>query len=312
MERTSAQEMAGAPAVQIQARKRWLTDGKLQQIFLWPTLLPLLFVAIFPLFWSLYLSFTKYRASAPVAAQWVGRKNYLYMLHSSLIWKQFTITAEFVFMAVALEFLAGLGLAMLLNRKFPGRGTVTTLMLMPMMMAPVVVAQFWKLLLNSQFGPIDWLIQKIFGGTPINWLSAKPMSLFSIVLVDAWMWSPFMLLIALAGLSAVPPYLYEAAEVDRASGWFKFRNITLPIIWPLLLIALLFRTMDAFKTFDLAFVLTSGGPGTSSETISITLYKQAFIAFDTGRASALAYIVLIVVIGLSNLYIRYLTRVTSR
>jgi multiple sugar transport system permease protein len=123
------------------------------------------------------------------------------------------------------------------------------------------------------------------------------------------MWSPFMMLISLAGLSAVPAHLYEAAEVDRASSWFKFRWITLPMVAPLLLVALLFRTMDAFKLFDLVYVMTKGAPGDSTETLSLNLYRLAFDQFDTGRACALAYIMLVIIIALSNLYVRYLNKV---
>jgi multiple sugar transport system permease protein len=123
------------------------------------------------------------------------------------------------------------------------------------------------------------------------------------------MWSPFTMLLTLAGLSAIPHYLYEAAEIDRASWWFKFRRITLPLVSPLLLIALIFRTMEAFKMFDIAFVMTGGGPGTATELISINLFRVAFSQWNTGRASAFAYIILIVIIAISNIYIKYLNKV---
>ena len=135
------------------------------------------------------------------------------------------------------------------------------------------------------------------------------MAMIAVVIVDTWMWSPFMMLISLAGLSAVPKYLYEAADVDRASGWFKFRQITLPLVSPLLLIALLFRTMDAFKMFDIVYVLThEGGPGTATETVSMNLYRLAFRSYNAGKACAMAYILLIVIVALSNIYVKYLNR----
>jgi multiple sugar transport system permease protein len=133
----------------------------------------------------------------------------------------------------------------------------------------------------------------------------------TLVLVDTWQWTPFILLISLAGLSAVPKYLYEAADVDRASGWFKFRHITLPLVSPLLLIAILFRLMDTYKLFDLGWVLTGGGPGESTKVLPIHLYLIAFSQFDTGRASAIGYIMLIVIIALANLLIRVLNQVKA-
>jgi len=206
----------------------------------------------------------------------------------------------------------GFALALLLNRSFPAKGLVTTLLLVPMMLSPVVVGLFWKFIFDDLHGLLNFLISGIFRLQPVQWLSQPGTALASLVIVDTWMWSPFMMLISLAGLSAVPQHLYEAAEVDRASAWFKFRHITLPLVAPLLLIALLFRTMDAFKFFDIVFVLTGGAPGDSTETLSLSLYRLAFNQFDTGKACALAYIMLVIIIALSNLYVRYLSRIKGK
>ncbi|MBM3211237.1 sugar ABC transporter permease, partial [Candidatus Poribacteria bacterium] len=146
----------------------------------------------------------------------------------------------------------------------------------------------------------------------IVWLTRPIPALLSLVIIDTWMWSPFMMLLSLAGLSAVPKYLYEAAEIDRASTWFKFRHITLPMVAPLLLIALLFRTMDAFKLFDLVYITTSGGPGSATETVSMNLYRLAFQKYNTGESCALAYILLIIIIAMSNIYIKYLNKAKGK
>jgi multiple sugar transport system permease protein len=135
--------------------------------------------------------------------------------------------------------------------------------------------------------------------------------MWSVVLVDVWMWTPFMMLISLAGLSAVPKYLYEAAEVDRASTWFKFRHITLPMVAPLVLIGVLFRTMDSYKVFDTVYALTGGGPGRSTQVLSVYIYQIAFRDFNTGKGSALGYIMLIVIIALATLLIRVLNRMRA-
>jgi multiple sugar transport system permease protein len=186
-----------------------------------------------------------------------------------------------------------------------------TLMLIPMMLSPLVVALFWSYMYRPDAGIIDYWIHDIFGLPRVLWLTDLHTAMWALVLVDVWQWTPFIMLIALAGLSAVPRYLYEAADVDRASGWFKFRHITLPLVTPLLLIAILFRVIDSYKMFDQAYGLTGGGPAGATQVLSIYLYQMAFRDFNTGKGSALGYIMLIVIIALANLLIRVLNQVKA-
>jgi multiple sugar transport system permease protein len=289
-----------------------LSDRQLAALFLTPTLLLLLFITIFPLIWSLFLSFTRYSVNRAQPPLFIGLRNYANILSDPDRWIYFRTTAAFVIMAVGIEFLLGFGIALLLQRKFPGRGLITVLMLTPMMLSPIVVGLFWRFLYDANFGVLNYVYQGLTGAhKPIEFLTNKDLALPAIVLVDVWMWTPFMMLISVAGLSAIPKYLYEAADVDRASTWFKFRHITLPMMTPLLIIALLFRTMDAFKLFDQVYILTEGGPGKVTEVISMHIYRVAFRQFETGLASALGYVVLVVVIALANMYIRYLNRVRT-
>jgi multiple sugar transport system permease protein len=296
------------PKSAVRPRLAWLTDRALVWTFLTPTMLLLLAIAIFPLLWSLYLSFTKFSVikDANTGPTWIGIDNYTRLLNDPEIWKRFSVTAGFVLPSVAIELLLGFGLAMLLNRKFTGRGFLMTMMLIPMMLSPLVVALFWGYMYRPDAGVINYWIHDVFGLSRVLWLTDLKTAMWALVIVDVWQWTPFIMLIALAGLSAVPKYLYEAAEVDRASAWFKFRNITLPLVTPLLLIAILFRTMDAYKMFDQAYALTGGGPGGSTQVLSIYLYQMAFRDFNTGKGSALGYIMLIVIIALANLLIRVL------
>lgn len=289
-------------------RQRGLSDLAITRIFIIPTLVLLICVNIFPLFWSVILSFADYTALKPrvqgINPKWVGGLNYKEVLLDRNIWGYFTTTAKYVIMAVAGEFLVGFGVALLLNREFRAKGLVTTLILLPMMMSMSIVGLFWKLLWNPGWGIINYM----FGLGDFVWLANANMALIAVAVTDIWMWAPFTMLLALAGLSAIPKYLYEAAEIDRASWWFKFRRITLPLVSPLLFVALIFRTMEAFKMFDIPFVMTGGGPGTSTELISINLFRLAFNQWQTGKASAFGYIILIVVIGISNIYITYLNK----
>jgi multiple sugar transport system permease protein len=200
--------------------------------------------------------------------------------------------------------LVGFGLALLLNREFKFKGFVTTLLLLPMMLSPAVVGLFWKLLYDPSWGPINYAL----GLGKFEWLTNPTNALIATALTDIWMWSPFVMLLALAGLSAVPKHLYEAAAIDRAGTFYTFFRITLPLITPLLLIALIFRTMEAFKTFDLPFVMSTA----NVQTVAIRLYQIAFQSWDTGKASALAYIVLIVVLAITNIYVKYLNKAKER
>ncbi|MEM7031584.1 MAG: sugar ABC transporter permease [Chloroflexota bacterium] len=307
----------------VQQRFRWLTDSRLSFLFLSPTMILLLLITIFPLIWSLRLSFTDWSviADAGKTPEAIGFGNYAQSLGLGEsrterrvgieVAERFAITGQFVLPAVAIELVLGFALAMLLNRNFAGRGLLMTLMLIPMMLTPVVVALFWRYLLRTDIGVINYILHDLLGGPKVDWLNQLSIALWALVLVDVWMWTPFMMLISLAGLSAVPKYLYEAADVDRASGWFKFRHITLPLVMPLLLIAILFRSMDAYRLFDQAWVLTGGGPGSSTQVMSLYLYLAAFKDFDTGLGSAIGYLMLIVIIALANLLIRTINNIKT-
>ena len=290
--------------------RRALTDRAVANLFLLPTVLLLVALNIFPLLWSLYLSFCKYTATdANTPVKWIGNANYVKLLGSVEIWNNFRVTAQFTILSVVAQLIVGFGMALLLNRTFKAKGIITTLILLPMMLSPVVVGKFWNFLFETNIGLINWMLQTAHLQDPIqpiNWLSDDRFSMWAMVIVDTWMWSPFVMLISLAGLNSVPPHLYEAAEVDRASGWFKFRHITLPMVAPLVMIALLFRTIDCLKIFDLVKALSQGP---STQTVSYALYKHGFDFHDTGFACAFGYVLLLIIIGLTNLYLKYLASI---
>ncbi len=285
-----------------------LSDLSIRNFFIIPTLVFLILINIFPLFYSLILSFADYSAISGKPPIWIGIRNYRELLNDPHVWNSFYITLKYAIISVFGQLVVGFGIALLLNRKIPGKGVITTLLLLPMMMSMAIVGLFWKLLYSPSWGIINYLL----GLGKFVWISNADVALLAIAITDIWMWSPFVMLLSLAGLSAIPQHLYEAAAIDRASRWFTFRRITLPLVSPLLLIAVIFRTMEAFKTFDLAYIMTGGGPGTATELISIKLYNMAFPQWQTGKSAALAYIVLIVIIGVSNIYIKYLNQAKER
>ena len=284
-----------------------LSDRGLAVAFISPALLLLLGMSVFPLLWALYLSFTDYSATRATGADFVGFDNYTLILGSSEVHKRALTTLIYVVGAVLLQTVLGFAIAYLISRRTRGRGALTTLFLVPMMLSPVVVGLFWKFMLDAQFGVINSMLGSL-GFGQVEWLTRQRTALFSLIVVDTWQWTPFIMLIALAGLTAVPNYLYEAASIDRASEWFRFRHITLPMVWPLLLIAVMFRAIEAFRLFDLVYILTSGGPGVSTETLSFHVYKVAFLGFNTGTASAYGILMVLVVIVLAQFYLRYLNK----
>ncbi len=287
------------------AASRGMSDLAIRNLFIIPTIVFLIVFNIFPLLYSLGYSFTDFRASGNAAANFVGLQNYRELLNDPYIWANFSITAKYVIVSVVGQVIVGFGTAMLLNRDIPLKGLITTLLLLPMMLSMAVVGLFWKLLYDPSFGIINYA----FGLGNFEWLANPDMALYAVALTDIWMWSPFVMLLSLAGLSAVPKHLYEAAAIDRAGPIYTFFRITLPLVAPILMIAIIFRTMEAFKTFDLAYILTSQP---TTEVISIRLYKMAFQTWETGRSCALAYIVLIMVLAITNIYVKYLNKVKER
>ncbi len=287
------------------AASRGLSDITIRNIFIIPTIAFLIIFNIFPLLWSLGYSFTDFRASTPAAPNFVGLANYRELLSDPYIWANFTITAKYVLISVSGQVVVGFGMAMLLNRDIPAKGLITTLLLLPMMLSMAVVGLFWKLLYDPNFGIINYFL----GLGNFEWLARPDIALYAVAIVDIWMWAPFVMLLSLAGLSAVPKHLYEAAEIDRAGRFYTFFRITLPLVAPILMIAIIFRTMEAFKTFDLAYVLSSQP---TTELISIRLYKMAFQEWQTGMSSAFAYIVLVMVVAITNIYVKYLNKVKER
>ncbi len=287
------------------AAKRGLSDVAIRNLFIIPTIIFLIVFNIFPLIYSLGYSFTDFRASSNQPANFIGLDNYRELLGDAHIWNNFSVTAKYVLVSVGGQVLVGFGVALLLNRKIPGKGLLTTLLLLPMMMSMAVVGLFWQLLYSPSWGIINYILHL----DDFSWLSNPDVALYAVALTDIWMWSPFVMLLCLAGLSAIPQHLYEAAAIDRASKWYTFTRITLPLVSPLLLIAIIFRTMEAFKTFDLAFIMSSLD---STELIAIRLYKLAFQEWQTGKSCALAYIVLIMVLAITNIYVKYLNQAKDR
>ena len=267
-----------------------------------PAITVLVVMNIFPLLWSFGLSFFNYRANKLKVPSFKGLFYYEKVLTDDKVWERFQTTAIIVGSSVILQLIVGFLLALMFARVFPMRRILLMLVLTPMMLSFVSVGVFFKLYYEPTFGLVSWVINH-FTSEPFVMLSTPAGAIAAIVIADAWMWSPFVMLLVLAGLVSVPKYLYEAAEIDRASWWRRFSTITFPYIKSLLLLAVLFRTIETFKLFDLVYIITEGGPGSATETIAVYVYRMAFQFFRTSQSAALAYIMLFVVIVLTNLYL---------
>ena len=296
-------------------RVLFLSDRAIAWIFIAPTILLLLAINIFPLIWTIYLSFTDYRANRPNAEiKNIGLRFYQRILSDTDVWYGMQATAHFVFWTILLQTLIGFGLAYLIDRKFRGHAFWTTIILVPMMLSPAVVGNFWRFLYEPQIGLFSYVVS-FFTGVPttdIQMLSNVSLAPWAIIIVDTWMWTPYVMLICLAGLRSIPDYIYEAAEVDRASRWRQFWSITLPMALPFIMLAVLFRGIENFKMFDMVNLLTGGGPGSATEVASITLKRQAFESWRTGYSSAFAIILFVAVFGLANIYVKALNAVKQR
>ena len=296
-------------------RVRGLSDRALAWLFITPTIVLLLAINIFPLLWTIQLSFTNYRANRPNAiVAGVGIDNYVSVLSDPDVWAAMQATAHFLFWTILLQTMLGFMLAYLIDRRFRGHGFWTTVILIPMMLSPAVVGNFWAFLYQPQIGLFNYVVSFFTGIPPSSFemIGSVKLAPWSIIIVDTWMWTPYVMLICLAGLRSIPDYIYEAAEVDRASKWRQFWSITLPMALPFIMLAVLFRGIENFKMFDMVNLLTSGGPGSTTELASITLKREAFEKWRTGYSSAFAIILFVSVFGLANIYVKALNRVKNR
>jgi multiple sugar transport system permease protein len=307
--------IAQATPPSIARRVRGLSDRAIAWIFIAPTIFLLLAVNIFPLIWTIRLSFTNFRANRPNAdVKWIGTRNYERILTDSDIWLTMQATAHFLIWTIALQVILGFALAWLINRKFKGNDLWTTIIVLPMMLSPAVVGNFWTFLYQPQIGLFNYAVEFFTGvdHTSFSMIGDKGLAPWAIIIVDTWMWTPFVMLICLAGLRSIPDSIYEAAECDRASKWRQFWTITVPMVLPFLMLAVVLRGIENFKMFDLVVQLTGGGPGNTTTLTSIDLKREAFEKWRTGYSSAYAIILFVTVFGLASIYVKALNKVKER
>jgi multiple sugar transport system permease protein len=261
-----------------------------------PAVILVLALTVLPLGYAVVTSLQSFRFGRPVA--FVGFQNYLDLFRDFNFYGSLGTTLIFTIVATTIEFILGLGLALLLKEEFPGQGLVRSCLMIPMVIAPVVVGILWRLLYSSDVGLLNYGIQWLTGH-PISILSNPALALPGIILVDVWEWTPFMFLILLAGIQSLPQEPFEAARVDGAGAWATFLHLTLPMLRPVIVVAVLIRALDAFTVFDQVLVLTQGGPGAATEVATLMVYKTAFRFSQIGYAASMAITLLILVLFLS-------------
>jgi len=268
-----------------------------------PTLIILLGVTLYPFIYSVRLSFF----SVPFGRikYFAGLENYAELLHDPFFWNGIKNTGIIGGSALALEFFIGFTLALLLSRKIKLRGLFRAIFIIPMMLIPVVTALIWRLMFFPGGSVVSDILRhlRLVTGDP-NWIGQPTLARLMLIVMDVWAWTPFIFMILLAGLQGLPPEPLEAAEVDGANALQRFVHITLPLLKPIIVIALLLRGMDAIKFFDAVYAVTGGGPGSSTETISFYLYRIGFKSFKMGYASAMSVIVFVIVFVLANYLLR--------
>jgi len=268
------------------------SERRLAIALLLPGITIILVVVGFPMLYSLYLSFTNFTLTTARDVQFVGLQNYINLLFNDpLFWKAFGRTVLFITLAVNIEFLLGLAIAQLMARVIRGHGLARTLMMMPMMFAPILVGFQFKWFFNAQVGLVNNILYTITGEAHfIPWLIDKPLGFISILVAEIWMSTPFMVVILEAGILSLPQEPFEAAEVDGASGWQKFRHLTLPMLMPFVYTAMAIRSLDIARAYDVVSIMTGGGPGNRTELIWTYVNRLAFSGQQFAKGTAMSYI----------------------
>jgi multiple sugar transport system permease protein len=283
----------------------WATLGR-SRLYFWlltaPAVLYIVVWRLAPALYTVWLSLTQYNIVYDVLPRWNHFENFGRLLRDSGLRGSLSLSVEFAVIATAAEVLIGLAVALFLDTDPPGRNLLLGIFLLPMIMAPVVVGTVWSTLFDRTVGPIPYLFQ-ILRGPDIQWLATPVTAMLALLLADAWEWAPLVALLLFAALQVLPREQFEAARVDGAAGWQLFRRITLPQIAGMVIVAAGLRVMDAFLELDKVFIMTGGGPGTSTQFVSMFVYKQAFQFYELGYASA---VITVVLAALALAYAMYL------
>jgi multiple sugar transport system permease protein len=272
-----------------------------------PAMFLLVGIFVYPFLYALYISFTEWTLGQQLSPTWTGLANYVSLFGDDRFRNALYRSAVFVTGAVSIELVLGFALALLFNKHLPAFGIFRTLAVLPVMVMPVATGLVWFYILNFQYGPLNILL-RAFDLPPQNWLPNPTWAMGALILADVWQWTPFVMIVLVAGLRSLPEYVYEAAALDGLGPVETFFKITLPLLRPVILIVLLLRFMDAFKLMDLVFMLTKGGPAGRTETLSYYIYVMGLQLFRVGLAAAASILFLIFISIVTQIFVRYMYR----
>ncbi len=280
-----------------------------QPLFTWLLIAPsLALFAVFnilPLLWLVGLSFFRYNLTFGPPPRFAGLKNYTGLMNDRFLWGRLGLTLLFVLLAVGIETVLGalLGYAFWKKRDLPGRRLALTFLFVPMVLAPVAVGTFFKIIYDPMYGVLPYYAARLLRIKPPDLLGSGNLAFPAVLAVDVWMWTPFLIMMTVAALGAVPKALLESAEVDRLTARQRMRYVVWPHAKFVLMLGVVLRTIDAFKTFDLVSAMTAGGPGNQTQLVSLTIFREAFNDFAIGKASALSLLVLFIAVSLASIYL---------
>jgi multiple sugar transport system permease protein len=285
---------------------QYIVNAVRPYLLLMPAMLILVALIIYPLIFSFSKSFTDFNLGMP-GEEYVGLENYITAFKDQTFRNSLGISVLFSVCATGLELLLGFGTALLLRREFAGKRLVTILLMLPMMVTPVVVGIIWLLMFQPDFSVVNGLLSHLGIDGPI-WIQNEWTARLAVIVADVWQWAPFFTLVLLSGLLSLPPEVMEAAEVDGASAWQSFWRIVVPMMRPLILVVLLIRLIDSFKTFDSIFIMTNGGPGTATEVLSLHIYRSGLPFMNVSYAAAMSYLFLIILTAATMFLIQQLRK----
>jgi multiple sugar transport system permease protein len=281
-------------------------DGLTALLLIAPTMLVLLVVNIYPFFYALYISMHTFTLGRPTPPRFIGLSNYRDLLDDDRFINSLQVSFKFVTIAVTVEILIGLALAFLFNSKLSGMSTLRKVAILPIMVMPLASGLVWFYILNENFGAMNWFAMLLGAPHRIRFLTDDTLAILSLVLADAWQWTPFVMLVIFAALQSIPEYVYEAAKMDGLNRWQTFWRVTLPLLGSAIWVVLVLRLIDVFRMIELIYLMTRGGPGGSTETLSWYIYSTGFLDQDLGSAAAQAVVMIIIVTAVAQIFVRRL------
>jgi multiple sugar transport system permease protein len=282
-----------------------MRNDPIKYYFIWPALIVVLAISIFPLIYSLTTSFMSYRLLGGAAPRFVGLNNYITLIMAERFWQVTITTSIIAFISVAFQYVIGFAVALALHAKVPGERLFRVGFLLPMLIAPVAVALIARQVFNPTNGPLNEFML-LFGLPNLPFLTQTNWALGAIITVEVWQWTPFIILMLLAGLQTLPDDVYEAAALENASKWQQFWGITFPMMLPISAAVVFIRLIESYKIIDTVFVMTGGGPGISTETLTLFAYQEGFKKFNLGYTSALSFLFLITITVIGVVYLAIL------